>query len=60
MQITVNHIGKHYFSCGSLVNNMKDRKPFLIKLIELALTQFLLGAFEIVPPCRIKDALTLL
>ena len=60
MQITVNQIGKHYFSRGSFVNNMKDRKPFLIKLIEMALTQFLLGACGIVPPCRIKDALTLL
>ena len=36
----VNHLGKHNFSCFSVVNNLKDRKFFLIKCVEIALTQF--------------------
>ena len=27
----VNQLGKHDFSCGAVVNNLKDRKHFLIK-----------------------------
>ena len=35
----VNQLGKHNFSCVSVVNNLKDRKFFLIKWVEIALTQ---------------------
>ena len=53
----VNQLGQHHFSCGALVSNLKEWKLFLIKLIEIVLTQFLLGATAVVPPCRIYDAL---
>ena len=50
---TVNQLVKHDLSCGTEVNNLKDRKLFLIKWIEIVLTQLLLAAIGIVPPCRI-------
>ena len=50
---TVNPLGKHGFSCVEVVNNLKDRKLFLAKWIEIVLSQFLQGAIGIVPPCRI-------
>ena len=36
----VNQLGNHNFSSVSVVNNLKDRKFFLIKWVEIALTQF--------------------
>ena len=36
----VNQLGYHDFSCVSEVNNLKDRNFFLIKCVEIALTQF--------------------
>ena len=36
----VNQLGKHNFSCVLVVSNLKDRKFFLIKWVEIALTQF--------------------
>ena len=36
----VNQLGKHNFSCVSVVSNLKDRKFFLIKWVEIASTQF--------------------
>ena len=49
----VSQLGKRDFSCGAVVNNLKDRKLFLIKWIEIILSQFLQGATGIVPPWRI-------
>ena len=49
----VKKLGKHDFSRGAVVNNLKDRKLFLIKCIEIVLFQFLQGMTEIVLPCRI-------
>ena len=49
----VNQLGRHGFSCGAVVNNLADRKLFLIKWIEIVLTQFLLGTTGIVLPNRI-------
>ena len=49
----VNQLDKHDPCCGAVKNNLKDRKRFLIKRIEILLTQFLLGMAGIVPPCRI-------
>ena len=51
----VNELGKHDFSCVLIVNNLKDRKFFfVIKWVEIALTQFLLGVTGIVPSYRIR------
>ena len=36
----VNQLGKHDFSCASVVNNLKDMNFFLIIGVEIALTQF--------------------
>ena len=36
----VNQLGKHDFSFVSVVNNFKDRNFFLVKWVEIALTQF--------------------
>ena len=44
-----NQLGNHDFSCGPVVNNLKNK----IKQAEIALTQFLLAATGIIPPCRI-------
>ena len=41
-----NHVILFYYR----VNNLKDRKFFLIKRIEIALIQFLLGMTGVVPP----------
>ena len=49
----VNQLGKHGFSCREVVNNLKERKPLVTKLIEIVLNQFLLGATGTVPRCRI-------
>ena len=51
---TVNQLVKHDLSCGTEVNNLKDRKLFLIKWIEIVLTQFLPGAIGVVPPVEPK------
>ena len=40
----VNQLDKRDFSCVSVVSNLKDRYFFLIKWVEIALNQFLLGA----------------
>ena len=34
----VNHLGKHDFSCVSVVNNLKDRKFFPMKWVVMSLT----------------------
>ena len=44
----LNQLRKHDFSHGALVNNLKERKLFVIKWIEIVLTQFLLGVTGIV------------
>ena len=49
----VNQLGKHDFSYGAVVNNLKDWKHFLIQRTEIVLSQSLQGVTGIVPPCRI-------
>ena len=49
----VNQLGKYEFSCGAVVNNLKNRELVVIKRRELVLTQFLLDMTGIVPACRI-------
>ena len=58
--VTMNQLGKHDFSWGAVVNNLQDKKLFLIKWIEIALTQFFRGAIGTVPLCKIEDTLTML
>ena len=36
----MNQLGKHDFSCASVVSNLKDMNFFLIIGVEIALTQF--------------------
>ena len=47
----MNQLGKYDFSYVTVVNNLKERNFFLIKWVEIALIQFLLGVTGIVPPC---------